>query len=247
MLYQNFPRIHRISATACLLGLLTLTGCGTPAASAPELGRCILDNASAQWLTAAGAQAANPAVSPPALSRWSGGSCAGTMAMASDSAYRQAVSVAFRQQAAARLEYRSGQYAGVAGLPVNEQAKDRVVSLGVLLEQVLHTRRDTIACGLADPEAVAMVGQLDGTFTLAAMGRYVGVDEFSTAKAAASVLLELAGANARTAPVEACGPTLEGAFKGHVTQWSQFYTGEHPWAPGCTVTSDEQSFVLKCA
>ena len=78
-------------------------------------------------------------------------------------------------------------------------------------------------------------------------GRHVGVDDFNTAKSAAAALLELTGANAQATPAEACGPALESAFKEHVTQWSQFYAGEHPWAPGCAVTSDEDSFVLKCA
>lgn len=242
-----FEHLRRISATASLAGLLAVSGCGTPAVPAPDLGRCILDNASPQMLTASGAQASDPAVAVAVLPRWSGWGCAGALAMARDFAYRQAASVGFHQLARARLEYRIGQYAGVSGLPSGVPAKDRAVALGLLLEQVLHTRRDIIACALADREAVALVGQLDGTFTLATMGRRIGVDDFDTAKAAAATMLELAEANARTAPAEACSPALESAFKEHVTQWSQFYAGEHPWAPGCTVTSDEDSFVLKCA
>jgi hypothetical protein len=239
-------RVIRIAAMACLIAVLTTAGCGTTTVTAQDLGRCILDDASPQMLTDIGAQSLGSVV-PPVLSRLSGWGCAGALVMARDSDFRREVSASFHQLAPARVEYRRGQYRGISGVPGTALAQGNAEELGLLLEQVQHTRRDVIKCRLADPQSVALVGELDATFALATMGRHVGVDEFDTAKTAAAMILELSAANAMLIPAGQCGDTLEQTFKGHVVSWSQFYSGQHPWAPGCTVTSDEETFVLKCA
>lgn len=229
-----------LAMTAVLVGL---SGCSAKRPQTSEVAQCMVEHSSDEELAQLGARTPLGGVS--ALGRALALACPGGAAFAWDGEYRELISGEFFKAAFKRKTYRAAQYAqlpGVQGTSATERARE----LAGFLEDVLVTRREVLRCGMADPTSITAVAELDATFVLAALGRYVGINDFNVAKASSAVLIQNVGAGGQLHGPAACDKQLEVRFRGQVQQWARFYEGTHPWAQGCSVKAEPDAFVLKC-
>lgn len=229
-----------VAVTSCLF---VLAGCGDKAPAPEALAACMLEHSGPEELREAGQLVAAGKPLPKSLA----GECASWSARWSmdDQSWALATKK-FAEEASVKADFRAGRYMQIPPEPASDQMRARAAELGALLEQVTATRRDVLQCGMADPQAVGVVAELDSTFVLAATGRYVGVDSFDGARKAAEQIAELALVAGMAAPASPCGAELHTKFRGFAEQWHQFYQGTHPWTPGCKVRTEEKDFVLSC-
>lgn len=223
---------------------VALTGCGVrPQPSA--LAACMVSSADKAALIEAGTNSFSIETNAATLGRFQAAGCEGAAAFALNSEYRQEVSKAFIDAAAGRQEFRSASYALLPGVQ-SEKAMARARELGSFLEDVFVTRRSITQCQMADAQAIAAVAELDATFTLAVLGRYVGVTDFKVAQADSGLLIDRVASSGEKLSSAACDSALDARFRGQVAQWALFYEGKHPWAPGCSVKAESDAFLLKC-
>lgn len=179
------------------------------------------------------------------LGRTAGWGCA-AWAVATDGSTRDAVAAQMASLLQSKPAYRKGRYAALTDARLPRQTRERVGDIGLLLEDVVRTRQGVLTCGTADEQSVQVVAQLDATFLLAALGRYAAYPSLEVAQTVVDPLTAAISHNAQAGARPVCDDALTKRFRAQVEQWHQFYVGEHPWAPGCAVFTEEAAFVLRC-
>jgi hypothetical protein len=239
-------RKHCLALAMVVAHVLALTGCGGVPESASSLATCIAEGMSEQETYELG-QALERSPDAPKLRRLAAGTCGGALSFWTDEAFRESVSLEVASKLQSAPAFARGRYASL--LPVNTTAaqRARLGELGLMLQEVGIRRAAALACHAVEESAVTMVSQLDTTLALAAVGRYVGVPDLEAAKAVSAAVVDRAQKLTRAAVVPSCGDGLTRQFRADVTAWQMFYEGQHPWMPGCSVRSESDAFVLKCA
>ncbi len=236
-----FPSLR---LSLCLgLGLAVLGGCtaNLQEPKAKDIAQCLaksMNDSQAQELGLQGSQLK--------VGRGAGWGCSATWDLATSELARETVASHLKPLLQQRLAYRKGRYSALADERLPVKTRERVGDIALLLEDVVSTRRGVLACGAADEASVQVVAQLDATFLLASLGRHAGYPTLQAAQAVVDPLTAAIAASVEAQPQPACDDQLTKRFRSQVEQWRQFYAGEHAWAPGCSVSTEDAAFVLKC-
>lgn len=146
----------------------------------------------------------------------------------------------------ARRAFREGLYSATLGTRSSIAQRTAAAELGLFLEDMLVTREATVRCSQSEPEAVALVGQLDYPFAVATFGVRANIGDPETAQRAATSLIERVKLMGSTIPAADCKPAVKETFLNQVKVLQQFYQGQHPWTGSCRVVSDTEGLKLTC-
>ncbi len=222
---------------------LGLSAC-SPAEDSPEaLVQCLVARTSADsaWEAGLADKRGSPAPGPAWQSILS---CAGLAK--TFSGLEPAVVSKYAQAVRTQDKYREGAYAALAPLSADDQQVVRTGEIGGLMERVSHVRASLANCSPELVPSIQTVASLDETFVLTVLSRYAGYADAPEARSVASALFKEVGSVQAAERPLTCSPELTSTFRQQVAAWQSFYEGAHPWAPGCRVQADADSFVVRC-
>lgn len=239
---------HRCSVFVCCLFLLqALTGCTNKVS--PEV-RATAVQCVIQGVTPERAYSMGESLSQQedvGLTRWDAWGCKNFATFFFEKELRQQVDAELSVELRQNRHFREGMYAGVGPLGTTRPHRSALGKLGLALEDGAVEQQRAVKCAYAEPQAVAIVSQLDFPFATAVIGVQVDVGQVDAAQKLADTLLRRAIGLSQEIKQAECSTSGKELFLKYAQDRQSFYEGRHPWVPGCSVTSDSQGMRLLCS
>ena len=240
-------RLAGLLVAACLVP--TLSGCSPEkptTAQAQELASCVVANATPGRLRLMGeSYGLNGVTGMARTDAWDCKEARWKVALSPD--YRKAVEPQVVAALTKNPAAREGMYAATFGRQFVPAQRAVIGKLGMFFDESRRATVQSLTCSSVEPQAMQIVSGLDLPFAIAVLGIQGNIGEPTVAQNAAQKLLDRVNLLLPAADPVACEKDNgKERFTEYARQMHQFYQSKHPWAPGCGVQPEGDTYKLVC-
>lgn len=229
--------------------MLLLAGCSPEkptTAQAQALASCVVNNATPQRLRLMGeAYGLNGVTGMARTDAWDCKDDRWKVVLSPD--YRKEVEPQMVAALTKSPAAREGMYAATFGRQFLPAQRAVIGKLGMFFDDSRRAAVQSLTCSSVEPQAMQLVSGLDLPFAIAVLGIQANIAEPAIAQNAAEKLIDRVNLLLPASDAVACEKDNgKDRFTEYARQMHLFYQSKHPWAPGCGVQPEGDTYKLVC-